>query len=97
MFHHFFKFKLTPEHEQLLRDTTIDEDGPGTILRDFEALLSYVGKRKFQVTKGYNLRLRDVRQINDRLTTPLQLGLTRPQQKSFPIFMGCICCCAVLG
>ncbi len=88
MFHRFIRFNLTSQHEEILRKTIINEDGPGTILRDFDALLSYVGEKKLQVTKGYNLRLRDVRQINDRFTRPLQLGLTRPQQKSYPHLHG---------
>lgn len=45
------EFKLTHEHEQLLRDTTIDEDGPGTILRDFESFLSFIAEQKLQLTK----------------------------------------------
>ncbi|MGB0384803.1 MAG: IS1096 element passenger TnpR family protein [Ardenticatenaceae bacterium] len=88
MFNRLAKLKLTSQQEELLRDTTIDEDGPGTILRDFEMFLSYIGERKLQITKNYNLRLRDVRELNARLTNPLELGLTRPQQKSYPHIHG---------
>jgi len=51
MFGRAIEFKLTPQHEQLLGETTIDENGPGTILRDFETLLSYVGERKLQLSR----------------------------------------------
>lgn len=88
MYDRIFELKLTHEHEQLLRDTTIDEDGPGTILRDFESLLSYIGEKKLQLTKTYKLRLPDVRELNARFTTPLQLGLRRPAQKSYPHIHG---------
>lgn len=88
MFNNFFEFPLTPAHEQLLRDTTIDQDGPGTILRDFERFLSYIGEKKVRLTKTYKLQLRDVRELNTRFTNPLQLGLTRPMQKSYPHIHG---------
>jgi hypothetical protein len=88
MYDRIFELKLTHEHEQLLRDTTINEDGPGAILRDFESLLSYIGEKKLQLTKTYKLRLPDVRELNSRFTTPLQLGLRRPAQKSYPHIHG---------
>ena len=88
MYANLFDFHLTPAHEQLLHDTTIDEDAPGTILRDFESFLSYIGEKKLRLTKTYKLPLGDVRELNARFTNPLQLGLTRPKQKSYPHLHG---------
>ena len=88
MFMHSTEANLTHEQEQLLRETTINEDGPGSIVRDFENFLSFIAEQKLQLTKSYNLRLRYLRELNARLTTPLQLGLTRPVQKSYPHING---------
>ena len=83
------EMKLAPEYEQLLREQTIGEDGPGTILRDFEALLSYVDEHHPAVTpKRRLLSLSSLPEINERLTRPLELGLKRPVQKSYPPIHG---------
>jgi hypothetical protein len=34
--------ELKPKHERLLRELTIDDDGPGTILHDFDAFLTFI-------------------------------------------------------
>ena len=39
------ELKLTSRHERLLRKLTIDEDGPGTMLHDFGAFLSFIQER----------------------------------------------------
>ena len=83
------KPKLSPDHEQVLRDQTIDEDDPGIILRDFEALLSYIDERNPNVTaKRRLLSLSTLSEINERLTHPLDLDLKRPVQKSYPHIHG---------
>jgi hypothetical protein len=83
------KLELSPEHEQVLRDQTINEDGPGVILRDFEALLTYIDERNPAVTpKQRLLSLGALPEINERLTHPLELGLKRPVQKSYPPIHG---------
>jgi len=81
--------ELSPEREQVLRDQIIDEDGPGTILRDFETLLGYIDERNPDVTpKQRLLPLSALPEINERLTHPLDLGLERPVQKSYPPIHG---------
>lgn len=74
--------------KRLLRQQIITPDGPGTILRDFDALLAYVKEQHLCVTGMHQLPLRSLPEINARLTQPLQLGLTRPQQKSYPPIHG---------
>lgn len=81
--------ELAPAHKRLLRDQTIDEDGPGTILRDFEALLDYIDEHTPDVTpKQRVLSLSTLPEINERLAHPLDLGLKRPMQKSYPPIHG---------
>jgi hypothetical protein len=81
--------ELSVEQRQMLRQQVINEDGPGTILRDFETLLDFVGLEGVQVTDTRHfLRVNDLPGLNARLIHPLQLGLKRPQQKSYPHIHG---------
>ena len=82
------KLELSPEHRQLLRDLAISESGPGSILRDFDMLLDYLRERDLPITGRHQLPLRVLPEINARLTHPLQLGLKRPLQKSYPHIHG---------
>ena len=85
----FRKTGFSPEHERVLKETVIDnESGPGTILQDFETMLEYVKAGNVQVSAGQQLAGRSLPEINARLSRPLQLGLKRPQQKSFPHING---------
>ena len=81
-------FEFSSEHKQVLQDLVIRESGPGTILRDFGMLLGYLRERDLPVTGKHQLPLRVLPEINARLTHPLQLGLKRPQQKSYPHIHG---------
>jgi len=82
------RLEFSSEHRQVLQDLAIGESGPGTILRDFEMLLGYLRERDLPVTGKHQLPLRVLPEINARLTHPLQLGLKRPQQKSYPHIHG---------
>ena len=82
------EISFSPEHERLLRGLLIDESGPGTVLHDFEAFLALLAGRETPVTSAHQLRLRTLPEINARLARPLQLGLKRPQQKSYPHIHG---------
>ena len=82
------KPKFSPEHKQLLRSLTIDETGPGTILHDFDALLAFIREQAFPVTGMHQLPRRTLPEINARLARPLQLGLKKPLQKSYPHIHG---------
>ncbi|HOQ97983.1 MAG TPA: plasmid pRiA4b ORF-3 family protein [Anaerolineae bacterium] len=73
---------------QVLRQTTIDENGPGTILRDFDTLLAYVMEHPLQVTATGLPPLGALQEVNARLTHPLEHGLRRPVLKSFPHLEG---------
>lgn len=78
------KTSLSLEDQNALRDQVITEDSPGTILRDFETLLKFVGAEKPKVSGKHNLLPMDMlAELNRRLSRPLKIKLKRPQQKSY--------------
>jgi len=72
----------------LLRELTIDDNGPGTILHDFDAVLTFIKAREMSITPMHQLRRRMLPEINDRLARPIQMGLKKPLQKSYPHIHG---------
>jgi hypothetical protein len=57
----------------------------GTILRDFETLLDFIGEEGQPVSGQYNLfPLKVLPDLNARLARPLQVDLKRPRLKSYP-------------
>ena len=83
------KLEWTDEHERTLRALNVDEGSPGTVLRDFQNLLSFVRERKLPASKAHQLPpLKVLPEINARLTHPIALGLKRPQLKSYPHIQG---------
>jgi len=73
----------------ILDATTIDAAGPGSILRDFAALIDAIPARGVEVTNSARLpKLRFVADLNEQLAHPLHLGLQRPQPKSYPNVCG---------
>jgi hypothetical protein len=80
--------KLKHEHKQFLQDLAIDESNPGSIPRDFETLLDFARNSELQLTAKHQLPLSALADINARLTHLIQLGLKRPQQKSYPHIHG---------
>ena len=83
------RLKWTAEHRRTLLAFDVSEECPGTVLRDFQMLLSFVRKRELPVSKTYQLPPRKVLpEINARLAQPIELGLKRPQLKSYPHIQG---------
>jgi hypothetical protein len=80
--------ELKPRHERLLRELSIGDDGPGTILHDFGAFLTFIKGREMSVTPMHQLRRRMLPEINARLARPIQMGLKKPLQKSYPHIHG---------
>ena len=75
--------------QKILRDQAIEEDGPGTILRDFAALLAFVGDAGVKTTgKYYFLPQGRLDELNERMSHPIVQRLKRPQQRSFPHLHG---------
>lgn len=80
---------LSSEYQQTLREQTINEDGPGSVLRDFGTLLDFVGKREIKVSGVHQLLpMSALAELNARLSKPLRVLLRRPQQKSYPHING---------
>jgi hypothetical protein len=80
---------LTEAQAQLLREQVIDDTHPGTILRDFQAVLDYVGPQGVKSAGKYNLLpIETLTDLDQRLTRPLRLKLKRPQVRSHPYLLG---------
>ena len=81
--------ELTSEQQQTLRAQTINENAPGPIVRDFETLLAFIAERDLAASGVFQLPpLQVAPQLNALLARPLDVGLKRPQWKSFPPLFG---------
>jgi hypothetical protein len=77
-------FVFSRQHERLLRKVVVDEHGPGTVVHDFAAFLAFAEEQALPLTGTHQLPRRVLPEINGRLARPLEIGLTRPLQKSYP-------------
>lgn len=84
----FKKMKFTARDKRLIQRQNFTATTPGPIVHDFDALLEYVHARPLPVTGTQQLPLRVLPEINARLHRPIQIGLQRPQQKSYPAIHG---------
>ena len=76
--------ELTPEDQQILCTQAIDVGEPGTVLRDFETLLAFIGDNTPTVSpKHHLLPMGSLAPLNTQMTRPIQLGLKRPQQRAY--------------
>jgi hypothetical protein len=80
--------KLSPENKQVLLEAAITDESPGTILRDFDGFLGYLGESERPITPTHQLSMGLLPDLNGRLTHPINPGLRRPQQKSYPYING---------
>ena len=80
--------KPTPPHRGSLASQRIDENGPGSILMDFEALLGFVEDGVRSTGKYHLLPMARLFELDQLMTKPLRPRLKRPQQKSFPHLNG---------
>ena len=78
------------KHEQtILQQQIINDESPGTVVRDFETLLNFIGSEGIQASgKHHFLPMQRLTELNARLINPVELGLKRPQQKSYPHIHG---------
>ena len=80
---------LSPVRQRVLSNQTIGENEPGAVLRDFAALLDFVGAREIAVSgKHQLLPLALLAGLNSRLSRTNQVSLRRPQLKSYPYING---------
>jgi hypothetical protein len=83
------EFTLSEAQEKLLREQVIDEEHPGSVLRDFQMVLDFVGTRGVKAGGEYNLLpITSISTLDERLTRPLRLKLIRPQLRSHPYLQG---------
>ena len=80
---------MTPEIEQILKQQTITEDQPGTVLRDFQSLLEFIGPEGLP-TAGKNqlLPMAKLAELDEQMTHPLRPRMKRPQQLHYPHIHG---------
>lgn len=82
-------FRLSDRAKQVLREQRIEDSGPGTVLRDFETLLSFVGEGKAKTSGKHTfLPMDKLDELNSRMSRPMVHRLKRPQQRSFPHLHG---------
>jgi len=83
------KVKIATELQQLLHEQSIDKNTPGSILKDFETLLDYIGDRGLKTTSQYYLLPQGcLNELNSRMSRPMAHRLKRAQQRSFPLLHG---------
>lgn len=76
---------MNKQYELILQNQVISETHPGTILKDFDALLNYVRNNQIELSaKTNNISLHSLESINTKLSHPLRIKLQRPFQKSYP-------------
>jgi len=80
---------LSTKNQQILRKQVIDDDGPGTVLHDFEKILDFIGPDGVGVSGKYNFfPLKLLPQLNAQMKHPIAIDLKRPVQKSYPHING---------
>ena len=68
----------------VLKQQQITESQPGSILKDFQTLLDFIGDEGIVVSGKYCLiPLKRLSDLNQRLSVPIELDLKRPTQKSY--------------
>ncbi|MBK1723614.1 IS1096 element passenger TnpR family protein [Thiocystis violacea] len=77
-----------PTSTHPLEAPDFERQPPGSILRDFDALLDLIGDQGLPLTPGHLFAMKTLESINQRLTHPLELGLKRAMQKSYPHING---------
>ena len=83
------KDRKTDPNTQVLRRQAIDASGPGSILRDFETLLEFIGAEGPAAPGKYHfLPLERLGELDAKMSRPLRPRLERPQQRSFPAIDG---------
>ncbi|MSU48353.1 MAG: hypothetical protein EXS37_04545 [Opitutus sp.] len=81
--------KMADTCRQILTEQTISAGGPGTILRDVETLIDFIGERGLtSKARTGNLSAEELPELNARLAGPITLGLKRPLLRDYPNIAG---------
>lgn len=74
---------------RVLTEQTISMQGPGTILRDVQTLLDWIGPEGIPTkSRQGNLPTAALPEINRRLSNPVELNLQRPLLRDYPNIAG---------
>ncbi|MEL4897354.1 hypothetical protein [Crocosphaera sp. Alani8] len=80
---------VEPKVKEFLQQEKITEESPGRIFKDWQTLLDFIGSEGVEVTgKNDYFPMKLLPQINAVLSTPIEIDLKRPQQKSYPCIHG---------
>lgn len=83
------KAKLTLNQIQCLKNQTFSDNEPGTLLKDFSTLLDFIGSVGIPVSgKSHLIAMKQLPELNQLMSKPLDVKLKRPQQKSYPHING---------
>lgn len=82
------QFSFSKDHQRILKSTTFSETQPGELLHDFSAILEILRLKKITLTPKAQFPMKMLSELNDSLKHPNELGLKRPQQKSYPKLHG---------
>ncbi len=90
--------KLTPQQiadeldeniVKLLKGQVITDTCPGTIVKDFNILLDFIGSQKIEVTSKINLLAgKYLSTLNEKLSKHVKVSMKRPHQHAFPNING---------
>jgi Plasmid pRiA4b ORF-3-like protein len=88
----------SPDAIALLTQTVITETSHGTILKDFQTLLNFIGQKGIVVsTNNHSLPMKSLGELNQLLSEPVAIDLKRPVQKSYPPIDGLYLILRALG
>ncbi|WP_404359381.1 hypothetical protein [Methylotuvimicrobium sp. KM1] len=80
---------LSPEDAEIIKNQAFSDTLPGTLLKDFQELLDFIGSDGIEVTKTtQHIGMKYLFELNERMTRPVETELKRPQQKAFPVIHG---------
>ncbi|MEM7131103.1 MAG: hypothetical protein AAF702_32575 [Chloroflexota bacterium] len=80
-------FTLSDAKKEMLHNTTISQEGPGTILTDFQTFLDFVAEGMPLSAKHY-MPTKVLDALNQRMAIPYKHKLRRALQKSYPYLNG---------
>ena len=68
-------FELPSKDAEILRKQAIDENGPGTILKDFQTFLDFIQARSEELTRiNRLLPLKSLPILNAKMTHPIKIN-----------------------
>jgi len=73
----------------MFKNQKFSDNEPGTLLKDFACLLDFIGSSGIPVSnKNHLVAIKLLPHLNQLMSNPLNVTLTRPQQKSYPHING---------